>query len=73
HHTGAAVTLHKPGARRNQVSSPRARTFPTKRICLTGRLTKLTHDATMIFNDECEVVNDPGKRERLALANMPQT
>jgi hypothetical protein len=25
------------------------------------RLTKLTHDVTMIFNDEWKVVNDPGK------------
>jgi para-nitrobenzyl esterase len=29
--------------------------------------------ATMIFNDECKVVNDPGKDERLATASMPQT
>ncbi len=29
--------------------------------------------ATMIFNDECKVVNDPGKNERLAMASMPQT
>jgi para-nitrobenzyl esterase len=28
--------------------------------------------ATMIFNDECKVVNDPGKDERLAIASMPQ-
>ena len=27
--------------------------------------------ATMIFNDECKVVNDPGKDERLAIASMP--
>jgi para-nitrobenzyl esterase len=26
--------------------------------------------ATMIFNDECKVVNDPGKDERLAMASM---
>jgi para-nitrobenzyl esterase len=29
--------------------------------------------ATMIFNDECKVVNDPGKDERLAIASMPQS
>ena len=28
--------------------------------------------ATMIFNDECKVVNDPGKDERLAMASLPQ-
>jgi para-nitrobenzyl esterase len=28
---------------------------------------------TMIFNDECKVVNDPGKDERLAMASLPQT
>ena len=27
--------------------------------------------ATMIFNNECKVVNDPGKDERLALATLP--
>jgi len=27
----------------------------------------------MISNDECKVVNDSGKGERLALANMLQT
>ena len=27
--------------------------------------------ATMIFNDECKVVNDPGKNERLAMSNLP--
>ena len=27
--------------------------------------------ATMIFNDECKVVNDPGKDERLATASLP--
>ena len=47
---------------KDPVSSLRARTFPTTRICLTGRITKLTHDATMIFKDECKVVNDPGRR-----------
>lgn len=26
--------------------------------------------ATMIFNDECKVVNDPGKDERLAMASI---
>lgn len=29
--------------------------------------------ATMIFNNECKVVNDPGKDERLAMASLPQT
>jgi para-nitrobenzyl esterase len=29
--------------------------------------------ATMIFNDECKVVNDPGKDERLAMVSMTQT
>ncbi|HEY6337820.1 MAG TPA: carboxylesterase family protein [Candidatus Sulfotelmatobacter sp.] len=29
--------------------------------------------ATMIFNDDCKVMNDPGKDERLAKASMPQT
>ena len=29
--------------------------------------------ATMIFNDECKVVNDPGKDERLAMASLPPT
>jgi para-nitrobenzyl esterase len=29
--------------------------------------------ATMIFNNECKVVNDPGKEERLAMASLPQT
>jgi para-nitrobenzyl esterase len=29
--------------------------------------------ATMIFNDECKVVNDPAKDERLAIASLPQT
>jgi para-nitrobenzyl esterase len=29
--------------------------------------------ATMIFNSECRVVNDPGKDERLAIASLPQT
>jgi para-nitrobenzyl esterase len=29
--------------------------------------------ATMIFNDECKVLNDPGKEERLAIASLPQT
>jgi len=24
----------------------------------------------MIFNDECHVVNDPGKEERLTMSNM---
>jgi para-nitrobenzyl esterase len=28
--------------------------------------------ATMIFNDECKVVNDPGKDERLAITSLPQ-
>jgi len=28
--------------------------------------------ATMIFNDECKAVNDPGKNERLAMSNLPQ-
>jgi len=28
--------------------------------------------ATMIFNDECKVVNDPGKDERLALTSLAQ-
>lgn len=28
---------------------------------------------TMIFNNECKVVNDPGKDERLAMAALPQT
>jgi len=28
--------------------------------------------ATMIFNDECQVVNDPGKDERLAITSLPQ-
>ena len=27
--------------------------------------------ATMIFNDECKVVNDPGKDERLAISALP--
>ena len=27
--------------------------------------------ATMIFNDECKVVNDPGKDERLAITSLP--
>jgi len=27
----------------------------------------------MIFNEECKVVNDPGKDERLAIASMRQT
>lgn len=44
--------------------------MPTR---LTGQLTKLTDDATMSFNDECKVVNDPDQGERLALANMTQT
>ncbi|MGD0775463.1 MAG: carboxylesterase family protein, partial [Candidatus Solibacter sp.] len=26
--------------------------------------------ATMIFNDECQVVNDPGKDERLAMSSL---
>ena len=29
--------------------------------------------ATMTFNNECKVVNDPGKDERLAMAALPQT
>ena len=29
--------------------------------------------ATMIFNSECRVVNDPGKDERLAMVSLPQT
>jgi para-nitrobenzyl esterase len=29
--------------------------------------------ATMIINDECKVVNDPGKDERLAMTTLPQT
>ena len=29
--------------------------------------------ATMIFNEECKVVNDPGKNERLAMTSLPQT
>jgi len=28
--------------------------------------------ATMIFNDDCKVVNDPSKEERLAMASLPQ-
>lgn len=28
--------------------------------------------ATMIFNNECRLVNDPGKDERLAMASLPQ-
>ena len=28
--------------------------------------------ATMIFNNECKVVNDPGKDERLAMASLPR-
>jgi para-nitrobenzyl esterase len=28
--------------------------------------------ATMIFNNECKVVNDPGKDERLAMSSLPQ-
>jgi para-nitrobenzyl esterase len=27
--------------------------------------------ATMIFNDECKLVNDPFKEERLAIAALP--
>ena len=29
--------------------------------------------ATMIFNNECKVVNDPGKDERLAMASLPRS
>src|ERR1019366_7512194 len=29
--------------------------------------------ATMIFNDECKVVNDPGRDERLAMNALPTT
>jgi len=29
--------------------------------------------ATMIFNDDCKVVNDPGKDERLAMGSLSQT
>jgi para-nitrobenzyl esterase len=29
--------------------------------------------ATMIFNDECRVVNDPGKEERLAMSSLART
>jgi para-nitrobenzyl esterase len=29
--------------------------------------------ATMIFNDECKVVNDPAKDEHLAIASLPRT
>jgi para-nitrobenzyl esterase len=32
----------------------------------------MSERATMIFNDECKVVNDPGKNERLALTNLAQ-
>jgi para-nitrobenzyl esterase len=28
--------------------------------------------ATMIFNDECKVVNDPGRDERLAISTLSQ-
>lgn len=27
--------------------------------------------ATMVFNDECKVVNDPGRDERLAISALP--
>jgi para-nitrobenzyl esterase len=27
--------------------------------------------ATMIFNDDCKVVNDPGKEERIAISALP--
>jgi para-nitrobenzyl esterase len=27
--------------------------------------------ATMVFNDQCEVVNDPGKNERIAMSQLP--
>jgi len=30
-----------------------------------------TDRATMVFNDECKVVNDPGKDERLAISALP--
>ena len=30
-----------------------------------------TDRATMVFNDECKVVNDPGKDERLAMSALP--
>jgi para-nitrobenzyl esterase len=30
-----------------------------------------TTRATMVFNDECKVVNDPGKEERLAISALP--
>jgi len=29
--------------------------------------------ATMIFNNECKVVNDPGKDERLAMSSLTAT
>ena len=29
--------------------------------------------ATMIFNNDCKVVNDPGKDERLAMASLPRS
>jgi para-nitrobenzyl esterase len=32
----------------------------------------LADRATMVFNDECKVVNDPGKEERLAMSSIPQ-
>jgi len=28
--------------------------------------------STMIFNNKCKVVNDPGNDERLAIASLPQ-
>ena len=30
-----------------------------------------TDRATMVFNDECKLVNDPGKEERLAMISLP--
>lgn len=27
--------------------------------------------ATMIFNDDCKIVNDPGRDERLAMSALP--
>ncbi|HTZ99165.1 MAG TPA: carboxylesterase/lipase family protein, partial [Candidatus Aquilonibacter sp.] len=30
-----------------------------------------TSRATMVFNDECKVENDPGKDERIAMSALP--
>jgi hypothetical protein len=45
----------------DQVSSLRARTFPTTRICPHWPAYETNTRRPMIFNDECKVVNDPLK------------